>query len=122
MADTPQKAIVHLEEATFQKTLDEATTPILVDFYADWCGPCKMAAPVLEKLATEMTGKIMVGKVNVDESSSLAQQFGVMSIPTVIMMQKKDGKLVEVDRKVGFPGEDGYRQMMTQVIGDGAAA
>jgi len=75
-----------------------------------------MAAPVLEKLATEMKGKLTIGKVNVDEANSLAQQFGVMSIPTVIVFQKKDGKMVEVDRKIGFPGEDGYRQMIGEVV------
>ena len=122
MADMPQKAIVHLDEATFQKTLDESNTPVLVDFYADWCGPCKMAAPVLEKLATELKGKLTIGKIDTEESGSLAQQFGVMSIPTVIVFQKKDGKMVEVDRKIGFPGEDGYRQMIGEVIGEGMAA
>lgn len=116
MADTPQQTIIHLEEANFQKTLDESTMPVLVDFYADWCGPCKMAAPVLEKLANEMKDKLVIAKVNTDEAGSLAQQFGVMSIPTVIVFQKKDGKMVEVDRKIGFPGEEGYRHMINEVV------
>ena len=96
MADTPQSqtAIVHLDEATFQKSLDDSAMPMLVDFYADWCGPCKMAAPVLEKLATEMKGKLTIGKVNVDEANSLAQQFGVMSIPTLILF--KNGQVEAV--------------------------
>lgn len=115
MADMPQQAIIHLDDASFQKTLDESTTPVLVDFYADWCGPCKMAAPVLEKLATEMKGKLVISKVNTDETD-LAQQFGVMSIPTVIAFVKKDGKVVEVDRKIGFPGEEGYRQMIQAIV------
>jgi thioredoxin 1 len=115
MADMPQQAILHLDDASFQKTLEGATTPVLVDFYADWCGPCKMAAPVLEKLATEMKDSVVISKVNVDETN-LAQQFGVMSIPTVIAFVKKDGKVVEVDRKIGFPGEEGYRQMIQGVV------
>jgi len=113
---TAPQGLAHLTEADFQKTIDESTMPVLVDFYADWCGPCKMAAPVLEKLATELKGKLMIAKVNTDEASGLTQQFGVMSIPTVIVFNKKDGKTVEVDRKIGFPGEDGYRQMIAKVV------
>lgn len=111
-----EPAIIHLDEASFEKTINEATVPVLVDFYADWCGPCKMAAPVLEKIAKELKGKLVIAKVNTDEAASLAQQFGVMSIPTVIFFQKKDDKTVEVDRKIGFPGEEGYRQMISKVV------
>lgn len=116
-ATSPQ-GLLHLGEDNFQKTIEESTKPVMVDFYADWCGPCKMAAPVLEKLSTEMKEQITIAKVNTDEAGSLAQQFGVMSIPTVIIFDKKDGKVVEVDRKIGFPGEEGYRQMITKVVGD----
>jgi len=122
MADTPQHSIIHLDEANFQKTLDESSMPVMVDFYADWCGPCKMAAPVLEKLATEMKDTLVIAKVNTDEAGTLAQQFGIMSIPTVIVFQKKDGKMVEVDRKIGFPGEEGYRHMINEVISAEAPA
>ena len=117
---TAKAGIAHLTEADFQKTIEESSMPVLVDFYADWCGPCKMAAPVLEKLSTEMQGKLMIAKVNTDEAGALAQQFGVMSIPTVIIFDKKDGKVTEVGRKVGFPGEEGYRQMISQAVADTA--
>lgn len=120
MTDTPQtagqSAMVHLDESNFKSVVEGASTPVMVDFYADWCGPCKMAAPVLEKLAKEFNGQLTIGKVNVDEAGALAQQFGVMSIPTVVIFHKKDGKVTELDRKVGFPGEPGYRQMITQAV------
>ncbi len=71
---------------------------VLVDFYADWCGPCKMLAPVLDELANEFEGKAEVIKVNVDDEGALAQRFGVMSIPTLILF--KDGQIVK--QVVGF--------------------
>jgi thioredoxin 1 len=101
---------LHLTDETFQKTIDEAKKsgqPVFVDFYAEWCGPCKMAAPIVDKLATEYQGKALITKVNVDETS-ISKDFGVMSIPTVIII--KDGE--EIDRKIGFPGEAGYVEML----------
>lgn len=101
---------LHLTDETFQKTIDEAKKnglPVFVDFYAEWCGPCKMAAPIVDKLATEYEGKALITKVNVDENN-VARDFGVMSIPTVIII--KDGE--EIDRKIGFPGEAGYVEML----------
>lgn len=122
MTDTQTKqGLVRLTEADFQQTIEQSTTPVLVDFYADWCGPCKMAAPVLEKLSTELKDQLLIAKVNTDESGDLARQFGVMSIPTVIVFDKKDGKVVEVDRKIGFPGEEGYRQMISGVVKNASA-
>ena len=74
----------------------------MVDFWASWCGPCKMLSPTVEAIAQEYDGKVLVGKVNVDEEPELARQFGVMSIPTVVFL--KNG--VEFDRKVGvMPGD-----------------
>ena len=76
--------------------------PAIIDLYADWCGPCKMLSPTVEAIAQEYDGKVLVGKVNVDEEPELARQFGVMSIPTVVFL--KNG--VEFDRKVGvMPGD-----------------
>ncbi len=101
---------LHLTDETFQKTIDEAKKngqPVFVDFYAEWCGPCKMAAPIVDKLATEYQGKALITKVNVDENN-VARDFGVMSIPTVVII--KDGE--EIDRKIGFPGEAGYVEMI----------
>ncbi len=75
----------------FASTIASGVT--LVDFWADWCGPCKMLAPVLDAVATELAGKAKIGKINVDEQESLARQFSIMSIPTLIIF--KDGKLME---------------------------
>ena len=77
-------------EETFEKEVVESEIPVLVDFYADWCGPCKMMGPIVKALAEKYDGKIKVGKVNVDEQPALSQQFRVMSIPTFIVF--KEGK------------------------------
>lgn len=71
----------------------EAELPVLVDFYADWCGPCKMMAPVVEALATEYEGKVKIGKLNVDQSPNTAGQYGIMSIPTLLFF--KNGEVVD---------------------------
>lgn len=87
---------VHFNKEGFDKALASGQL-IMVDFWADWCGPCKMLAPVIEGLGDEYEGKAIVGKINVDEEQELAIRYGVMSIPTVIFF--KDGE--EVARKVG---------------------
>ena len=89
-------AVKHLKTEEFS-TLMEETPLAMVDFWADWCGPCKMLSPVIEALAEQYDGKALVGKINVDEEPTLAQNFGVMSIPTVVFL--KNGR--EFDRKVG---------------------
>ena len=76
----------------FEAEVMNSNVPVLIDFYADWCGPCKMMGPVVEKLAEEYEGKAKIGKVNVDEQPELAQKYGVMSIPYFAFI--KDGKLV----------------------------
>ncbi len=80
-------------EENFQEEVLKSDKPVLVDFYADWCGPCKMMGPIVEQLAEEYDGKAKVGKVNVDQQQALAAQFGVMSIPAFFIF--KDGKVVE---------------------------
>ena len=77
---------------SFEKEVLESKEPVLIDFYADWCGPCKMMAPVVEKLAEKYEGKVKVGKVNSDDEPELAQMFQVMSIPNFVII--KDGKVV----------------------------
>jgi thioredoxin 1 len=77
----------------FKSEVLDSDVPVLVDFWAVWCGPCKMLAPTIDQLATEFEGKAKVGKVNVDDNQQLAAQFGIMSIPTVIIF--KGGKVVE---------------------------
>ena len=88
--------LVHFSKEGFDKALNDGKL-MMVDFWADWCGPCKMLGPVIDDLANQYEGKAIVGKVNVDEEQELAIRYGVMSIPTVIFF--KDGK--EIDRKVG---------------------
>lgn len=82
---------------TFKTEVLESTQPVLVDFFATWCGPCKMLAPVIDQLAQEQEGKVKVVKVDVDEVEAAAMDYGVMSIPTLILF--KDGE--PVDQKVG---------------------
>jgi len=81
-----------LNEADFDSTISEEDTPILVDFWAEWCGPCKMLTPVLEELAKDYDGKVRIAKVNVDQNPTLAQRYKVRSIPNMILL--KDGEQI----------------------------
>ena len=81
------KATVQLTEQNFDAEVLKSAQPVIVDFYADWCGPCKMIAPALEEIATDLTGRVKIGKVNVDEESALAQRYNVQSLPTLLYFQ-----------------------------------
>ena len=74
-----------LSETTFDEEINGASTPVLVDFWAEWCGPCKMIAPILDEIASEQEGRLTVAKLNVDDAPDVARRFGVMSIPTLIL-------------------------------------
>ncbi|MEQ8308525.1 MAG: thioredoxin [Hoeflea sp.] len=90
-------ATVKVDSANFQSEVLESDVPVVVDFWAEWCGPCKMIAPSLEEISNEMQGKVKVAKVNIDENPQIATQFGVRSIPTLAMF--KGGSVADI--KVG---------------------
>ncbi|HAZ17674.1 MAG TPA: thioredoxin [Acidimicrobiaceae bacterium] len=94
-------AIVNLSKATFDEEVGASSEPVLVDFWAEWCGPCKMIAPILEEIAAEQAGSIRIAKVNVDEAPDLARRFEVMSIPTLILFDNG----VPAKRMVGAKGK-----------------
>ena len=105
-------AEINLTDQNFESEVLESDLPVLVDFYADWCAPCQMAAPIIEELAQEYKGKIKIGKLNVEQGSQTSQKYGVMSIPTVIIF--KNGK--EVKKLIGFPGKEGYKKLLKEVL------
>ncbi|PKH01972.1 thiol reductase thioredoxin [Psychromonas sp. MB-3u-54] len=89
--------IVTLSDASFEDDVVNAEGPVLVDFWAEWCGPCKMIAPILHEVATEYAGKVTIGKLNIDENSATPPKFGIRGIPTLLLF--KDGKVAAT--KVG---------------------
>lgn len=93
-------SVVKISQDSFKQEISSGV--VLVDFYADWCGPCKMIAPVLEQLAEEFVGKVKIGKVDVDQAPLISQQFNIFSIPTLILF--KDGE--KIDEVAGFQSKD----------------
>jgi thioredoxin 1 len=103
---------IHVTDAAFDKSVLQSTLPVIVDFWAPWCGPCKMVAPVLDKVAAEMAGKLIVAKVNTDENSEWAGKYGVQGIPTMLFIS--GGKIVH--RQVGAMPEGMLREVITQFL------
>lgn len=101
-------AEIKLTKDNFDKEVLSASLPVLVDFWATWCMPCRMIAPVIEEIAEETAGKAVVGKVNIDEENALAARYHVTSIPTLIVF--KDGK--EIRRSVGAQGKDALKKLL----------
>ncbi len=101
-------AVLTLTQANFEQEVLHAKVPVLVDFWATWCGPCKMMGPVVEQIEKEMGATVKVGKVNIDENASLATKYNVMSIPTFLVF--KDGKLV--NSSVGVQDKENIKAML----------
>lgn len=103
---------IHVTDTAFEKTVLQSTLPVVVDFWAPWCGPCKMVAPTLDKLAKEYSGQLLIAKVNTDENSQWAMQYGVQGIPTMLFIM--DGKIVH--RQVGALPEPMLRTVIGQFL------
>lgn len=108
MIDTP----LNVTDAAFEKTVLQSATPVIVDFWAPWCGPCKMVAPVLDKLAKEYAGKVLIAKVNTDDNPEWAMKYGVQGIPTMLFIA--GGKIVH--RQVGALPERMLRETLAQFL------
>jgi len=104
--------IAHVNQESFQSTVLEAQKPVLVDFWAEWCGPCKMVAPVIDELAGEYKDKAGFAKINVDENPKLASQFGVMSIPTIMIF--KNGKPEQ--QVIGYKSKNDLKKLLDSVL------
>jgi len=103
---------IHVTDAAFEKTVLKSTLPVVVDFWAPWCGPCKMVAPSLDKIAKEQSGKLIVAKVNTDENSEWAMKYNVQGIPTMLFIA--GGKIVR--RQVGALPESALRSLIMQFM------
>lgn len=103
---------IEINDSNFKSEVIDSQMPVLVDFWAPWCGPCRMVAPILEELAKEYDGKVKVVKLNIDENPNTATEFGVRSIPTLILF--KDGK--EFEKTVGVQPKESLKQMVDKAL------
>jgi thioredoxin 1 len=103
---------IHVTDSVFEETVLKAEVPVVVDFWAPWCGPCKMIAPVLDKLAQEYSDKLIIAKVNTDENPEWAMKYGVQGIPTMLLVS--GGKIIH--RQVGALPEPMIRDMISQFV------
>jgi thioredoxin 1 len=103
---------IHVTDSAFEKTVLQSQLPVIVDFWAPWCGPCRMVAPVLDKIAKQMAGKVLVAKVNTDENPDWASRYGVQGIPTMLLIS--NGKVVH--RQVGALPEPMLMDVVNQFL------
>jgi thioredoxin 1 len=103
---------IHVTDAAFEKVVLQSNLPVIVDFWAPWCGPCRMVAPILDKIAKEQAGKLLVAKVNTDENSQWAMKYGVRGIPTMLFVY--NGKIIH--SQVGAMPEPMLRKVLDQFM------
>ena len=103
---------LEITDSNFEETVLKSDKPVLVDFWAAWCGPCRMVGPIIDELSEEYEGRAVVGKVDIDSNQQYAAQFGVRNIPTVLVF--KNGELVE--RKVGVSSKNDYAEALDKLI------
>ena len=103
---------LEITDSSFEQTVIKSDKPVMVDFWAAWCGPCRMVGPIMDELSSEYEGKAVVGKVDIDSNQQYAAQFGVRNIPTVLIF--KNGELV--DRKVGVSSKSDYADALDKLL------
>jgi len=103
---------INLNDQNFEKEVLESSIPVLVDFWAEWCGPCKMTGPVIDELANDYEGKVKVAKVNVDENQPLAEKYGVASIPTILLFKNKE----VVKTMIGYQTKEAFKKQIDEVM------